>query len=187
MQPFDRVTLRTERLFLRPLAPSDAEPLFAVFSDPAVMRYWSTSPWASVAQAHELIAKDQMALPAGEHIRLGIEITGTAGLIGMCTLFDFVDQCKRAEIGYGMSRSFWGNGYMHEALVALLDYGFRDLGLNRIEADVDPRNVASARCLERLGFVKEGHLRERWIVEGEVSDTSFYGLLRRDWESRNNP
>jgi RimJ/RimL family protein N-acetyltransferase len=57
------------------------------------------------------------------------------------------------------------------------------MGLHRIEADIDPRNTASARCLERLGFVKEGLLRERWIVEGEVSDSAIYGLLQPDWAS----
>jgi RimJ/RimL family protein N-acetyltransferase len=70
---------------------------------------------------------------------------------------------------------------MHEALTALLDYGFHNLNLNRIEADIDPRNVSSAKTLERLGFTKEGHLRERWIVGEEVSDTFLYGLLRREW------
>ena len=70
---------------------------------------------------------------------------------------------------------------MHEALVALLNYGFSALDLNRVEADVDPRNTPSAKTVERLGFVREGLLRERWIVDGEVSDTAFYGLIRRDW------
>ena len=72
---------------------------------------------------------------------------------------------------------------MHEALRALLDFGFGELDLNRIEADIDPRNGASARTLERLGFTKEGYLRERWIVGDEVSDTALYGLLRREWRS----
>ena len=72
---------------------------------------------------------------------------------------------------------------MHEALQALLDFGFGELDLNRIEADIDPRNSASARTLERLGFTKEGYLRERWIVGEEVSDTALYGLLRREWRS----
>jgi len=63
-------------------------------------------------------------------------------------------------------------------------YAFNDLDLNRIEADVDPRNVASARSLVRMGFRKEGHLRERWIVSGEVSDSDLYGLLRIDWPPR---
>jgi RimJ/RimL family protein N-acetyltransferase len=73
---------------------------------------------------------------------------------------------------------------MHEALTALLEFAFGDLDLNRVEADIDPRNVASARSLERLGFHKEGHLRERWIVDGEVSDSSLYGLLRSEWTLR---
>jgi RimJ/RimL family protein N-acetyltransferase len=73
---------------------------------------------------------------------------------------------------------------MHEALLALLDFGFGELDLNRIEADIDPRNSTSARTLERLGFTREGYLRERWIVGDEVSDTALYGLLRREWRSR---
>jgi RimJ/RimL family protein N-acetyltransferase len=72
-------------------------------------------------------------------------------------------------------------GYMHEALQTLLAYAFERLHLNRLEADIDPRNTSSARSLGRLGFVQEGHLRQRWIVDGEVSDTGFYGLLRDDW------
>lgn len=187
MPAFDQLKLTTARLLLRPLQPSDAEPLFAILSDPRVMRYWSHPPWASVDQALELIAKDQRALPAGEHIRLGVELLETGELIGLCTLFNFSAQCRRAEIGYGMSRSFWGLGYMHEALAALLEFGFRELDFNRVEADIDPRNVASARSLERLGFLREGHLRERWIVDGEVSDSSLYGLLRGDWKFRWTP
>jgi RimJ/RimL family protein N-acetyltransferase len=73
---------------------------------------------------------------------------------------------------------------MHEALQALLEFGVGELDLNRIEADIDPRNSASARTLERLGFTKEGYLRERWIVGDEVSDTAIYGLLRREWRVR---
>ena len=73
---------------------------------------------------------------------------------------------------------------MHEALQALLEFGFGELDLNRIDADIDPRNSASARTLERLGFTKEGYLRERWIVGDEVSDTAIYGLLRREWKVR---
>jgi len=73
---------------------------------------------------------------------------------------------------------------MHEALQALLGFAFQILELNRLEADIDPRNLASAKTLERLGFQKEGHLRERWIVNDEVSDTDLYGLLHRDWEAR---
>jgi RimJ/RimL family protein N-acetyltransferase len=73
---------------------------------------------------------------------------------------------------------------MHEALQGLVGYAFQTVALNRLEADIDPRNTASARTLERLGFQKEGHLRERWIVNEEISDTDLYGLLHRDWQAR---
>ena len=75
---------------------------------------------------------------------------------------------------------------MQQALQALLRYAFQTLDLNRIEADIDPRNMASARTLERLGFQKEGHLRERWIVNDEISDTWLYSLLRREWQERSS-
>jgi RimJ/RimL family protein N-acetyltransferase len=176
---FDQVTLKTKRLTLRPFRADDAEPLFAIFSDPVVMRYWSSAPWASVERAHAMIASDLKAMSAGEYLRLGLELDGR--VIGMCTLFDFNTQCRRAEIGYGMDSACWGSGYMHEALTALISYGFGELGLHRIEADVDPRNAGSVRSLERLGFVREGLLRERWIVEGEVSDSVVFGLLGREW------
>jgi RimJ/RimL family protein N-acetyltransferase len=65
----------------------------------------------------------------------------------------------------------------------LLAYAFDELDLRRIEADVDPRNAASIRTLERLGFRREGYLRERWRVNGEVQDALFYGLLRREWRN----
>lgn len=74
-------------------------------------------------------------------------------------------------------RDAWGQGYACEAVGRLVDFGFGTLALNRIEADIDPRNAASARLLERLGFRFEGRLAERWIVAGEVTDSAIYGLL----------
>jgi RimJ/RimL family protein N-acetyltransferase len=184
---FDQVRLVTPRLVLRPFVESDAEALFAIFSDPAVMRYMNSGAWASIEPAHEMIARDLRALPAGEFVRLGLTRKDTGALIGMCNLFQFNWQCRRCEIGYCLGRAHWGHGYMHEALTALIDYGFRELDLNRIEADVDPRNVGSVKSLERLGFVREGLLRERWIVEGEVSDSGMYGLLREEWGMAEKP
>lgn len=184
LQRFDQLTLRTARLLLRPLRPDDAPALFGVYSDPRVMRYWSTAPWTGIETAHALIARDLTEMQHGGYLRLGLETREGRELVGTCTLFDFVPQCRRVELGYALASARWGRGYMHEALVALLGYGFDTLDLNRVEADVDPRNLASTRSLERLGFHHEGHLRERWIVGGEVSDSGFFGLLRRDWMRR---
>ena len=78
----------------------------------------------------------------------------------------------------------WGRGLGAGAVALLAGFAFDVLGLRRLEADVDPRNTASLRLLERLGFVREGHLRERWILGGEIQDAVFYGLLRREWAAR---
>ena len=179
---FAGVRLETPRLVLRPLAAPDAAGMFAIFSDREVMRYWSTVPWESMEFAKRFIENDRAAMDAGEYLRLAIVRRDDDALIGMCTLFNFVPQCRRAEVGYGLARAAWGQGYMHEAVGRLLAYGFEQLGINRVEADIDPRNEASARSLLRLGFLKEGHLRERWIVNGEVSDSELYGLLLKDWQ-----
>jgi len=182
MQAFEDLPLRTDRLVLRPLQETDADALFRIFSDEKVMRYWSTLPWTSHEPARAMIARDQ-AQTSRDHLRLGIVLSQDERLIGTCTLFSINATCRRAEVGYGLGSFAWGRGYMNEALKALLDYGFRQLNLNRVEADIDPRNEASARTLERLGFTKEGYLRERWIVGDEVSDTALYGLLQREWKS----
>jgi [ribosomal protein S5]-alanine N-acetyltransferase len=184
MPSFDQTALRTQRLRLRPLQHPDAAALFAIFADLRVARYLSKPPWSSIDVARERIARDIEAMGAGRYACFGIQEELNGKLLGECSLFNFHEQSRRAEVGYTLAFDCWGNGYMSEALSSLLEFGFGELTLNRVEADVDPRNVASARTLERLGFKKEGHLRERWIVAGEVSDSSLYGLLARDWSGR---
>ena len=127
-----------------------------------------------------MVARD-LVLTTKDHLRLGIELTAGAKLVGTCALWRIDAQCRRAEIGYVLGFQDWGQGYMHEALSALLDYAFTELNLNRVEADTDPRNERSTRLLDRLKFSKEGLFRERCIVDGEISDSAMYGLLRRDW------
>lgn len=87
---------------------------------------------------------------------------------------------RRAEIGYHLAPEAQGKGYMREALHCFIDHLLDDRGLRRLEAEIDPRNVPSARVLERIGFQREGLLRERWCVGGELSDSALYGLLAGD-------
>ena len=184
MHSFEEVSLRTKRLLLRPLDEADAPQLFLLHSDAQVSRYLSRPPWESIDKAIELIALDKEAHRARKYIRLGIQRTEDALLIGECSLHSLNEASRRAEVGYAMRPLAWGNGYMAEALAQLLQFAFETLQLNRIEADIDPRNQASARNLERFGFKKEGYLRERWIVRGEVSDSALYGLLQADWRAQ---
>ena len=90
----------------------------------------------------------------------------------------------RAEVGYCLHSAHWGQGYMREALSALIGYGFGVLKLRRLEADVDPNNAASLGILARMGFQREGLLRERWNVGGDVQDSVLLGLLAREWKGR---
>ena len=173
--------LETERLRLRPFAEGDAAFLFEMYSDPQTARYLSYPPFTEMAQAEKMLGRILKA-QAEEQTVDGVVIRKSDGVpVGSVTLFSWSRQCARAELGFCLARQHWLHGYINEALRAFVEYAFTALGMNRLEADIDPRNAASAKTLERLGFVKEGFLRERWIVAGEVSDTALYGLLKRDW------
>ena len=88
---------------------------------------------------------------------------------------------RSAAMGYVLDEAAWGNGYSTEAAHAVLQWAFDTLDLNRVQAETDTRNAASARVLEKLGFLREGTLREDCVVNGEVSDSWVFGLIRRDW------
>jgi ribosomal-protein-alanine N-acetyltransferase len=176
-------TLTGARVELRWLVPSDASALYAVFSDKDVMRYGSRPPFEDESEARELVAAIERAFAEQSLFQWGVARRDDHRVIGTCTLSHVDAPNLRAELGYALGRDHWGKGLMGEALALLLAFAFRELGLRRLEADVDPRNAASIRSLERLGFRREGYLRERWFVAGEVQDALLYGLLRREWEA----
>ena len=173
--------LETDRLTLRPFAEGDAPFLFEMYSDPQTARFLSYPPFTEFSQAVAMVERILKAMAEERTVDRVIVRKSDGAPVGSCTLFSWNKQCARAEIGYCLMRTHTSQGYMDEALRGFIDYAFDALAMNRIEADIDPRNAPSAKSLERLGFVKEGFLRERWIVAGEVSDTALYGLLRRDW------
>jgi ribosomal-protein-alanine N-acetyltransferase len=172
-------TLTTERLRLRWLTVEDVPALFAIFGDPAVTRYWSHPALPGVAEAEELLAKIHDCFLKRTLFQWGVELAAT-GVIGTCTLANLDEAHRRAELGYALKRSCWGQGYMAEVLPVLVRFAFERLGLRRITADVDPRNGRSIHSLERLGFQREGYLREHYCVNGEVQDSVLFGLLRSE-------
>jgi len=176
-------TLTSSRLHLRWLDERDVANLFAIFSDQQVMRYWSSAPWSDEAAGMEMIESVRRHFVAGSLYQWGVARGEDDAIIGTCTLSDVDAQNRRAEIGFALRHDHWGRGYMFEATCTLLRFAFEKLALHRLEADVDPRNGASIRLLERLGFQREGYLRERWLVGEEVNDTVFYGLLQREWRA----
>lgn len=172
--------IETERLILRPLETGDAPSLLAIFSDPEVMKYWNTAAWTEVHDAYNFISVSNDSMLRQESLVLGIYVKSTGELAGKCMLFSYDQGSKRAEIGFGLSRSCWGKGYIGEAGEALIQYGFDSLGLRRVEAEIDPDNHSSAKALEKLGFSQEGLLRQRWEINGIVSDSALYGRLASD-------
>jgi [ribosomal protein S5]-alanine N-acetyltransferase len=176
--------LRTPRIDLVRIGMSDATAFFAIHADPANMRYWSTLPWTEPEQALAVIAADEEGSRAGTSYRFGLVERDGTGLIGYCSLHRIDRTHGRAEVGYILRTSHQGRGLIHEALGAVVDHAFDTIGLRRLEADIDPRNTASTRVVERLGFVREATMRARWLVGDEVSDTAFYGLLRDERPAR---
>jgi RimJ/RimL family protein N-acetyltransferase len=184
MPSFQNVRLETPRLVLRPFRHADAPDLFAIYSDPEVYRYVPIGGWKEMDEAHQRIARDIHTMTAGEILRLAVQRRDDSRVVGEVLLFNFAEASGRAEIGYALAREAWGCGYAREALPPLIDYAFDALGLRRLHANVDPRNVASAKVLERLGFVLEGTQREHYVDRGdEVSDGALYGLLAREWRA----
>lgn len=175
-------TIEADRIALRWVTDEDVDALYRIFSNVEVMRYWATPPLADRDAAVDLLNEIQDGFREQSTLKWGVSKRTDGALIGTTTLFNLDFSNRRAEMGYALGREHWKQGYMQEALNALLAYAFETLNLRRIEADVDPRNAASIQTLERLGFQREGFLRERWEVNGEIQDALFYGLLRADWE-----
>lgn len=175
-------TLRTARLLLRPFEPADADAIYALQSNARVLRYWDSPPWKDRARADLFIAACAKLEADGSGARLAMTRLADGAFVGWCSFGSWNPDYRSAKLGYCLAEAAWGQGLATEAATALLHWAFGALDLNRVQSETDTRNVASARVLEKLGFVREGLLRQDCIVDGEISDTWVYGLLRSDWE-----
>jgi [ribosomal protein S5]-alanine N-acetyltransferase len=175
-------TLSTARLRLRPFVSTDAEALFALHSNAHVLRYWDSPPWPDRGRADRFIATSRQMAEDGSAVRLAIDRDCDSQFIGWCGLSRWNPQFRSAALTYCLDDAAWGHGYATEAARALVQWGFDALDLNRVQAETDTRNAASAHVLEKLGFRQEGTLREDCIVNGQVSDSWVYGLVNRDWK-----
>ena len=176
--------LETERLLLRRLTSDDADFIFQHFSDPQVTQYLlDEPPLTDYEQALEII--EFYAQPAGKsYNRWGIVRRADDQLIGSCGYHKWERRCFRAELGYDLSPAYWGQGYMAEALTAVISHGFTGMALNRIDALVYPDNIRSVRLLQKLGFQIEGTLRDYFYLAGQFYDHHLLALLRRDWREQ---
>ncbi len=169
--------LTTPRLELRALVDADAGDVFRLRSSPAVMRYIPKPIGTRAGEGLELVREFRNAAAGGNAIMWAITVKGSPQLLGYIGFWRILKEHHRAEIGYALHPDLWGQGLTSEAVAAVVDHGFRKIGLHSVEAAVTPDNTASIRVLERNGFVREGHLKENILVNGIFRDTLIYTRL----------
>lgn len=175
----------TSRLLIRLVQQADLDALFAMHTDTETTRYVPHMHWATRADADVWFASalERRQKQMGVQCVIAERATSHAGeiVIGTAVLFNFEQVSGLAEIGYLLAREHWGNGYAVEAVSAFVDFAFSTLNLRRLEATVDTRNAGSNQLLQRLGFTREGVMRERWLAAGELQDINLFALLKREW------
>ncbi|MCJ7700103.1 MAG: GNAT family N-acetyltransferase [Anaerolineales bacterium] len=172
----------TKNLILRRMHCADAGALFEILADEEVTEFYDDDAFSDISQASDQIEAWENGFKNKRCIRWGITRKGEGYLLGSCGYYGFQPWYQRASIGYELGRDSWRQGIMTEALRAMIDFGFGDMGLNRIEAVVMPGNTASLKMLEKLGFRKEGLLGEyeKWGSKGFV-DLCMFAVLRKAW------
>ena len=173
--------METERLILRPLAPEDSDGLFRIFSDPEVTRYLEITPLKFASEGKALLDYFNGQLDRKTGMRWGIERKQDGALLGTCGFHSVELWVFKAELSYDIGRPYWGQGIVPEAARALLRHAFEGMGMNRVQASVLPEAAASAKVLEKLGFHREGVLRESGYWKGRFWDKITYSLLKREW------
>jgi [ribosomal protein S5]-alanine N-acetyltransferase len=168
----------TERLRLRELKKEDAQGIFACFSNDKVIQYYGQEKLETLQHAEQFVDVFSNNFIEKRGIRWGIERKEELGIIGTIGFHTWSPKHKRAEIGYEIHPDYWGRGYMSEAALRVLSYGFDEMDLTRVGAIVFLENEASSHLLMKTGFQQEGILRKYMVQNGIAHDTYVYSLLK---------
>jgi RimJ/RimL family protein N-acetyltransferase len=178
--------LETERLALRPFEPSDLEALHAIHSDERNAR-WLYNEARTREQVEELLERKIAGATLraeGEWLSAAAVLHDTGEVVCDVSLLWASEGHKQGEIGFIVHPAHHGHGYATEAARPVLAFAFETLGLHRVVGRLEPRNVASARVLEKLGMRREAHLVENEWIKGEWQSELVYAMLAREWTSR---
>lgn len=177
--------LMTDRLILRPFIRGDVDAVFSYRSRPDVAEFLFDAPMnhEECAEAVRARASQTAFSTEGDKILLAVERQEDHRLIGEVSLIWRSAVDAQAEIGYILHPDAHGRGYAAEAGRALLDFGFRTVGLHRIYARCDARNIASAKVMQRLGMREEAHFREHTQVKGRWDEELICAVLDREWQA----
>ena len=179
--PLPEPDLFTHRLHLRPLALADEAAVQTLAADYEIAATTLSFPHPYPAGAGRAwIEKKLDAFEKGDELVLAIELQGE--LIGSIGFF-LNRRDDAAELGYWIGKPYWGQGYASEAARAVIRFGFENLGLNRIQAQVMARNPASVKVLEKVGLRYEGLLRGSTKKWGVYEDVHLFATLAAEWQS----
>ncbi len=171
--------LQTARLLLRRLKKEDAEEILKLRSDENVMKYIGKDPIITLTEAIQFFNLVNESLITNNGITWAITLKENPGkLIGTIGHWRLIKEHYRAEVGYMLQHEYWKKGIMKEALLKVIDFGFDELKLHSIEANINPENEASASILEATGFVKEAYFKEDFFYNGIFYDTAIYSKLK---------
>ena len=175
--------IETERLILRPFVAEDAEDMYQNWaSDPEVTKFLTWPTHASVEISKMLLNDWIPRYDDGGYFNWAIEWKGNGGVIGNISVVRLREDIDEAEIGYCMSKAYWGRGIMPEALKAVMDYLFDTAGMNRVSACHDANNPKSGRVMEKAGMKKEGVLRQSGKNNQGICDAVWHAMVRSDRE-----
>ena len=174
-------TIETERLLLRKITLNDASDMFEYASNPEVSEYTMWSTHVSIEDTKYFLKSLTKMYKKRELVDWGIVHKADKKFIGTCGFVEWSMTHSRGELGYALSGRYWGEGYMSEAVNAIIEFGFREMLLNRIAARCEVNNIASARVMEKVGMQLEGILRQQLFVKGRYWDLKIYSILREEF------
>ncbi len=175
--------IETERLLLRKFTHEDVSDVYEYGKDPKVAEYVLWYPPSSQYESLEFINNTVQAYLDGDPSPWAIEWKKNAKVIGSTGFVSVDYNHSKGEIGYALARDFWGKGIMPEAVDAVIDIGFNEFGLNRIQAHTHVDNEGSAKVLLKCGMKFEGTFREFAKVK-EFWNVNYYAILRKEWKGK---
>ena len=178
--------IETERLILRKLELADAEDLFRYASEPAVSRFMPWNVHKTIEETKRFLAFILDAYEQQRKLTWAIELKETGKMIGTIDYVSWQPKRSKAEMAYTLSHEYWGRGLMKEAAEGLLAFGFKEMGLNKVEAPIMLENAQSRRLAEKLGMKLEGVARDHMVIKGDFVDLAMYSLLKSEFSATQN-
>jgi RimJ/RimL family protein N-acetyltransferase/GNAT superfamily N-acetyltransferase len=176
--------IRTDRLLIRAATADDTEGLYQRRNDPVVAKYQNWALPFPRERAEEIVRESAaMEGPINDEWWMPMVVASDSGEVVGDLAVHLTWQGRTAEVGYTFGSAHWGHGYAVEAVEALVEYLFEEVGVTRIFGMLHPENPASAMVLERTGFLFEGHTKNSFWLAEENSDDWIYGLNRSDWDA----